>query len=227
MSKKVQISLILFMQLFAIAFGYGFFADIVKEEVCIIIYPVNNVFEDTRLTLSQWNNNTDIATFGIKPNDLILLFDAWNPSFVNFLLVCLVFIICLEILAAVLLYLIITTLGQNSASFSPNTYKLHRQFSLLLISQLLCPIICICLPFGALTIVMWIRIVPTKLAGEIGLIAILIYGLSNSLLTIAFVTPYKRHFLDSLSKICKFHTLNMPTQVQPSPPIIVISRQQL
>jgi hypothetical protein len=179
--------------------------------------------------LEAWlndTNNGDIKSLNIKPNDVILFFDAWNPIFFYFSSFILVGMIGLEIVSVVLLYLILTTLRKKSSSFSAKTYRLHRQFTLLLISQLLCPIIFIGLPIAAGIITILGHVLPTKLAGEIGLITILVYGLSNSLLTITFIAPYQKHFLDSLSKIFRLNNSSPSTQVQPVASTIVIGLQK-
>jgi hypothetical protein len=210
--------------------------DIVKEEVCIIIYIINNIFQETMDKLSDWiklthirnmTDITDIKSLGIKANDVILLFDPWHPLFLLFSAFLLVGMIGLEIISVVLLYLIITSLRKKSASFTSNTYRLHIQFSVLLISQLLCPLIFIGLSLTLCIIYMFVQISSTRLAGEIGLIGLLLYGLSNSLITIAFVTPYRKHLLNSLSKIFRLNTTNSSTQVQSAPSTIVIRFQKV
>jgi hypothetical protein len=59
----------------------------------------------------------------------------------------------------------------------------------------------------------------TDFAVEIGLFGMLLYGLTNSALTILFVTPFRRHAADTfiywwLLPILKYLNLYNPDQVQ-------------
>jgi hypothetical protein len=101
-----------------------------------------------------------------------------------------------EIFSFCLFYLIFNTLKQNSHIYSANTYSMHIQFTLMLAAQLLSPFVYVFLPvaIGIIYIICGMR--PSEISIQIGLIGIIGYGLSNSLITVGFVSVYRTHFLN-------------------------------
>jgi hypothetical protein len=73
---------------------------------------------------------------------------------------------------------------------------MHRQFILLLASQILSPICYVAIPFFAGTVAAVTSLKPNKLVIQLALLAIIFYGSSNSLLTIVFIGPFRKHFLN-------------------------------
>lgn len=103
-----------------------------------------------------------------------------------------------EIFAFTLVYLILRSLKKKSHLYSKKTYKMHLNFVLLLVCQLLSPICYLFLPFAAATLGALTSYRPGKIAIEFGLLGIVAYGMSSSLLTIFFVTPFRIHFLNTM-----------------------------
>jgi hypothetical protein len=64
--------------------------------------------------------------------------------------------------------------------------------------QFLTPFLCIFLPVAICTVFIIQVSVPSQILVEIGLLCTIIYGASNSLLTIGFIAPYRTHCLNSI-----------------------------
>lgn len=152
-----------------------------------------------------WYNKT---TPRIQPYDTVVYIDIGKAHFFKFCCLILVMFSVSEMLCIFLIYLILTTLRDNTAVFSGNTHKLHMQLTLLLatqvrlrnffrlyilVVQLLTPFVCIFGPLIACIIATLLRAPVTELATQLGLLGFVFYGFANSLLTIVFVSPYRAH----------------------------------
>lgn len=79
-----------------------------------------------------WYNKT---TPRIQPYDTVVYIDIEKAHFLKFCCLILVMFSVSEMLCIFLIYLILTTLRDNTAVFSGNTHKLHMQLTLLLATQ--------------------------------------------------------------------------------------------
>ena len=85
------------------------------------------------------------------------------------------------------------------SSFSSRTYRMHMQLTALLALQLLCPIVCIAMPVSILCLYsVFYGHALTLEGGEVGVTALALYATVNSLLTLLFVTPFRRYTANGL-----------------------------
>ncbi|KAI1709780.1 serpentine type 7TM GPCR chemoreceptor srh domain-containing protein [Ditylenchus destructor] len=107
----------------------------------------------------------------------------------------------IELLSCAMAFCILRQLRKSSHLFSNKTYKLQNQLTLLLIIQLASPIVFIGIPVAAalLSNLMGSFALGSS-SGEVGMIIISLYALNSSLLTILFVTPYRKYTTKFLSK---------------------------
>jgi hypothetical protein len=131
-------------------------------------------------------------------NDVILIFRFGPPSIHNFLVFVFVLFLIFEIVSCHLIFLICNMLRKNSHSLSRQTYKLQIQIISLLTAQVLTPLFWMFFPVVSVICIVLFQIITTKGVAETLTIAIMLYGFTNSLLTISFVGHYRRHFLDSI-----------------------------
>jgi hypothetical protein len=144
--------------------------------------------------LEIWQNKTDPI---IKASDVIVFFDVRNTRFQLFAVTVLLIFLASQILSFTLIYFILKILRQNSQSFTRQTYKLQIQLALLLLAQLLTPILYVFLPVFGTIVITLLQVNANRFSVQIGLLGIMVYGLSNCLLTIGFIGNYRRHFLDT------------------------------
>lgn len=126
-------------------------------------------------------------------------------------------------------YLILKTLGKNVHSYSEDILELHRKFSLLLGAQFLSSFVYLFIPvFAAITAnVIFNR--SNKLVVQIFLFGIIFYGFTNSLLSIIFISSYRKHFIKFVSfswlkpllGICGFQSCCMSNAVGNAPTMVV------
>jgi hypothetical protein len=133
-----------------------------------------------------------------------------------------------EVLSFLLLFLILKILRKKAELYENNIFRLHMDFSLLIGAQIITPFVLIFLPVVLCIYAVLKRIIAkNELVVEMGILGISAYGLSNSLLTIAFIGPYKRHFLDvivfPLLKLLRLR--NNPTTTDPVIPMRNITIQ--
>ncbi|KAI1697834.1 serpentine type 7TM GPCR chemoreceptor srh domain-containing protein [Ditylenchus destructor] len=99
--------------------------------------------------------------------------------------------VLVELLCFVMAYFIIKILRKNVHLYSKHTYRIQIQLTVLLIVQLASPIIFFMAPviYALLSGLLGSAITTS---GDIGIIFLCLYALSNSLLTVLFITPYRR-----------------------------------
>lgn len=136
--------------------------------------------------------------------------------------------IILEIFMLFVIYLILKILRRNIHAYTAQTLKLHRQFSLLLGAQFLSPLIYVFAPVVAAVIAMLVGVKPNKLVVQISIFGIIFYGCTNSILSVGFVTPFRKHFLyvisfswlKSLLKTVRFPGCCVSSAVQDMPTMV-------
>lgn len=109
-----------------------------------------------------------------------------------------------ELLCFIVVFYILATLRANSHAFSVKTYAMHRQYTQLLVLQLTNPLVMFVLPSVAVlsSIVFPIGEYWTStVAVQFGYIWLDVYALNNCLLTIFFVTPYRRHCIGLILQV--------------------------
>uniref|UniRef100_A0A914PIP2 G protein-coupled receptor n=1 Tax=Panagrolaimus davidi TaxID=227884 RepID=A0A914PIP2_9BILA len=134
----------------------------------------------------------------VKPDSVLLWFDtgavkASNDATKTRILFGIIsggFVVS-EIVCLLSVRWIFKILRKNVSSFSAQTYKLHRQMTLLLYLQILNPIIFIWFPIGSCIFAVFLKLDFRKNTGIWGLIFMSFYSISNTLLTIGFVSPYR------------------------------------
>jgi hypothetical protein len=129
---------------------------------------------------------------------MIIFFSFGSPILYKYMGLVLIIFVISECLCFILLFLIVKALRRNLHTFSKHTYRMHVQFTCCLASQILSPLLYIFVPVCAGIITALNSLKPTKLLVDISLLCIIFYGLSNSLLTIVFVSPYRKYFLNVL-----------------------------
>ncbi|KAI1692610.1 serpentine type 7TM GPCR chemoreceptor srh domain-containing protein [Ditylenchus destructor] len=141
-------------------------------------------------------------------NDTILLAIEFDPAFTKThsrasALTTTIGICTLELLCGSMTFFIIRTLRKTAHMYSRKTYKLQIQLTLLLLAQLASPVVFFLIP---VVYAMGCGLIDcgtnNSLTGEIGMIMITLYALSNPLLTISFVTPYRSYTRGKLGSIC-------------------------
>ncbi|KAI1706510.1 serpentine type 7TM GPCR chemoreceptor srh domain-containing protein [Ditylenchus destructor] len=114
-------------------------------------------------------------------------------------------VIYFEIICLAMTIYIIKRLRKNAHLFSKKTYSLQIQFTLVLAFQLLSPLIFVLVPVSCAII---FAIMGTssfgRSDGRTGIVLLSIYTLSNSLVTVLFVTPYRKYTLAKFG-ICFGH----------------------
>lgn len=173
-----------------------------------------------------WADRTDPQ---IKPEDIVIFFDFWSPALYKYIILVLVISVISQNISLTLVVLTLKNLRTYSHKFSRQTYRMHVQFTILLGCQLLSPIIYIFVPLSMGIAATLFLLKPKKILLDVSFLGIAFYGLSNSLLSIAFISPYRRHFLDvfifpwlkPLLKIVGFQSSSTSTQVQILSPTIV------
>lgn len=178
-------------------------------------------------------NTTDPV---IQPTDVILVFNFHiNYLLFYYMIFILVMFIIFESLSFFILHIILKILKRNIQSYSAQTLKLHRQFSLLLGAQFLSPFIYLFIPVIGAIIGMLRKEQLNKLAVEMFIFGVIFYGYSNSVITVVFVTPFRRHFLDvfifswlrPLLEIVRFQNYITPTAVNSAPTWVVTQNNRV
>ncbi|KAI6177858.1 hypothetical protein M3Y97_00953000 [Aphelenchoides bicaudatus] len=95
-------------------------------------------------------------------------------------------------------WVILRMLKKNSASYSKNTYRLHRQFTILLAVQLTLPVLLILLPVAIALVLGLLGVSLSNFSTQIGFAIFSSYAFLNSMLTIMFITPYREDFKDKI-----------------------------
>ena len=113
--------------------------------------------------------------------------------------------VVLEILAFAMLFVALRELRKNISVFSPATYRLHRQFILLLATQvcvssklqkyfqIFTPLFFFSMPVLVNLICAKYHILAPMWLDQLGAFLTAIYGTMNALLTVLFIQPYRTH----------------------------------
>jgi hypothetical protein len=112
--------------------------------------------------------------------------------------------ICLgisEIVYLVIVFKILRVLRKSSSSFSKRSIKLQRQLALLLGAQVIVPILLAIAPFSVLLYRMKTHSMNTKFETEMGMILFMSHLTVLSLMTIFFVTPYRKFVIDKFKRL--------------------------
>lgn len=193
MSKKVQSALILLAQIAGIGLSCGFYSGILGEQVCLLKELIRKCFQDSTIRRFIWADKTNPP---IKPDDMVIFLDFTSPSLFKYVILVFVIFVSCEIICLILFVLILKNLRLYSHTFSRTTHRLNFQFTILLGCQLLSPIIYIFFPVFIGIAATLFSFKPTKILVDISFLGIAFYGLSNSYLTIGFISPYRKHFLN-------------------------------
>ncbi|KAI1731207.1 serpentine type 7TM GPCR chemoreceptor srh domain-containing protein [Ditylenchus destructor] len=133
----------------------------------------------------------------VPPADAVVLAMDLNPAItvnspIPYCEAMVIGFVIVELICFVMAYFIIRILRKNAHLYSKRTYKIQIQLTALLIVQLASPIIFFMAPvvYALLSGLLGNAITTS---GDIGIIFLCLYALSNSLLTILFITPYRRH----------------------------------
>ncbi|KAI1696731.1 serpentine type 7TM GPCR chemoreceptor srh domain-containing protein [Ditylenchus destructor] len=109
-----------------------------------------------------------------------------------------------EFVCFIIAFIILRMLRRNAHCFSKKTYKIHLHLTILLVVQLVSPILFIATPVCLSLICMFFAFPIPVVIGDILMLALSFYATANSLLTICFVTPYRRYTKALLQRIvCK------------------------
>jgi hypothetical protein len=146
------------------------------KKLCLISY-----FKETKNYFDHLDIESDLKP---QANDIFIGFNIKPNYFETYTVAASVCFTATEIGSAILFCLILRILRKNSNVYSPTTHRMHMQFSLLLASQLLAPIAFIFIPFALGTIWYLLGRPTTQLQDELGILAIVAYGASNSFLTV-------------------------------------------
>jgi len=99
-------------------------------------------------------------------------------------------------------YTIVRVLRQNAHCFTARTYRMHMQLTVLVALQLASPVLYIVLPISMVCLYSVFYCQRLSLtAGQVGITAMALYATNNSLLTLCFVTPYRRYTMKKMRKI--------------------------
>ncbi|KAI1706540.1 serpentine type 7TM GPCR chemoreceptor srh domain-containing protein [Ditylenchus destructor] len=147
------------------------------------------------LYVAYWKKISDYPWLLEKLQDdtsVAIVFDGHSTYVQVFFIIVFGLFTFYEVISFAIAWSILYTLRQNSQYFSPKTYKMHRQLTFLLIGQLLTPIICNILPISliVLSIVADFRIASWNV--QLMILTMTLYAPVNSLMTIHFVTPYRK-----------------------------------
>ncbi|KAI6170664.1 hypothetical protein M3Y97_01126500 [Aphelenchoides bicaudatus] len=124
-----------------------------------------------------------------------------NPDTLKFVITIVLMLLFWESLYFVIVMRILQLLKPKIATFSPNTIRLHRQLTFLLLAQAISPLICLVTPvvLAALD-----RMIVDKCFGYPRIQASFLMSVAHmsisSMLTIGFVQPYRTKFKKAIVK---------------------------
>lgn len=173
MSKSFKTCFIILTQFIAIGLGVIYYL--------LLVHP-RDVFDYVGVLRSHGKTIPDF-----RPDEVIIIIKIEIPLFRAFTSVFLTLFALSEIFCILLLIMTFSKLRENVSKFSKNTYRLHIQFTVLLGAQFLTPLVLIFGPIALFTVEMVTDVTFIELVTQIGLIGLLVYGLTNQLLTIVFV----------------------------------------
>lgn len=98
-----------------------------------------------------------------------------------------------EVIAIYIIWSILSKLRKNAKFYSKNTFRLHFQLTILLGIQISIPVLFLMFP----TVLRWFLIASgigfESGSSQIGFMLTSMYSLTNSVLTLAFVGPFRSH----------------------------------
>ncbi|KAI6170922.1 hypothetical protein M3Y97_01105000 [Aphelenchoides bicaudatus] len=135
-----------------------------------------------------WDAVKDI----VKENETIFMVDTTDPlTKILLYLICSLLLLA-ELVSFVLAIGILLYLRNHASLFSKSTYKLHVQFTLLLLVQLISPLILLIIP-GTIYVNKIINHESIeKIYIQAGFLTVTLYGFVNGGLTVIFVGPYRK-----------------------------------
>ncbi|KAI1709761.1 serpentine type 7TM GPCR chemoreceptor srh domain-containing protein [Ditylenchus destructor] len=125
-----------------------------------------------------------------------------NSPYIPYAIAVIAGMIFVEILCSILAIVIIKILRRNVRAYSKKTYKIQIQLTFLLIIQLLSPIVFLMVPILYPGINGLAVHGTSEATGDLTVIFLSLYALNNPVLTIMFVTPYRRYTLSKLGMCC-------------------------
>ncbi|KAI1725856.1 serpentine type 7TM GPCR chemoreceptor srh domain-containing protein [Ditylenchus destructor] len=136
-----------------------------------------------------------------------IYFDAHSTFTQIFFMSVFVLFAAYEIISFIAAWSILRILRENSMYFSAKTYTMHRQLTILIFGQLLAPVIFNVLPICIVLMGMLVGYKLDKWAIQFFILTLTIYAPANSLMTIHFVTPYRRFTYATIS--CRPHKISL------------------
>uniref|UniRef100_A0A915E8J4 Uncharacterized protein n=1 Tax=Ditylenchus dipsaci TaxID=166011 RepID=A0A915E8J4_9BILA len=106
-----------------------------------------------------------------------------------------------QVAAFLLGFATLRNLNRNARFFSQKTFRMHLQFTVVLCIQIATPVVFIVFPMTVGGINVLIVKSMDKLPAQIGLLLMSLYASSNSLLSIFFISPYRRYSMNLILKI--------------------------
>lgn len=105
-----------------------------------------------------------------------------------------------ELFSFLAAYAILRSLARCSTFFSPTTYRMHHQLTVLLVTQLATPLIFIITPVVAALLAILLHVPLSQTTGRVGFLLLALYPLCNVSLTLLFITPYRTFTVLSVRK---------------------------
>lgn len=139
----------------------------------------------------------------IPQDALIIYMNVLNPKFIYIGLGIFFAFTVAEISSFITSYFIIKTLRKNIKKFSSTTYKMHLKLTILLIIQLVIPIVTFITPIVTEVVFLLNGTVTSNFATMTGFVVLTLYPLSNCLLVLFYIRPYRRYTLDLLFGTCR------------------------
>ncbi|CAD5220347.1 unnamed protein product [Bursaphelenchus xylophilus] len=97
-----------------------------------------------------------------------------------------------EIISLGCVFTIFHQMEVKKHTFSPTTYKMHRQLTAALLAQVIAPIIFIMLPVMYIMFGRYYRSGLSELTGQVLVLCMDMYGGISSMITLYFIAPYRR-----------------------------------
>ncbi|KAI1705197.1 serpentine type 7TM GPCR chemoreceptor srh domain-containing protein [Ditylenchus destructor] len=129
----------------------------------------------------------------ILNEESVILYMSSDNSWMKRMMLVMVFGMAFaEVCSLAMAFGIILHLKRSSAFFSAKTYRMHLQLTFLLIAQLTTPIVFVLLPTILTLILVANKFAVPQLPVRVLIIFLTLYAPSNSLLTVLFVTPFRK-----------------------------------
>ncbi|KAE9549379.1 hypothetical protein FO519_007407 [Halicephalobus sp. NKZ332] len=126
-----------------------------------------------------------------------------NPQFAYVGLAIVVAFAVAEITSFITAFFIIKNLRKNSKKYSTTTYRMHLRLTILLVIQLIIPILTFIIPVITEVIFLLNNTVTSNFTTMVGFVILMSYPLSNCLLLIFYIRPYRQYTLSLLFGKCR------------------------